>query len=109
MTSYVAQWAWAFAFTQLVEMPLYRRLLGCSWVAAFGATLLTHPLIWWVFPYSPFGYLWSVLLAELFAWLVEACYFARAHGIRRALLAALLANAASVICGQISRTLLGVP
>lgn len=109
MTMYVIAWFWAFAFTQLIEVPLYVRLLDCSVLRAFGATALTHPLIWLGFARLPFSYLWMAMLAELFAWLVEALYFARPYGMRRALWISLLANTASCALGLLSRRLFGAP
>lgn len=109
MSSYVIDWLSAFAFTQLIEVPLYSYLLGCSGLRAFGASALTHPVIWCVFPYLHLGYAWAVALAEVFAWLAETAYFARPYGVRRALATALLANGASAVLGSLSRWLFGVP
>lgn len=109
MGSYAIAWAWAFAFTQLVEVPVYLRLLRCTGVRAFGASALTHPLIWAVFPRLPLGYAYAVIACELFAWLAEAAYFARPYGLRRALWASLCANAASCVLGFISRALFNAP
>ena len=109
MSSYVIAWAWAFAFTQVIEIPVYRRWLGCSLLRAFGASALTHPLIWWLFPHSHLPYFVAVTIAELFAWLAESAYFARPYGARRALFAALIANGASFVLGMISRELCGFP
>ena len=109
MSSYVIAWAWAFAFTQTVEIPVYRRLLGCGIGRAFGASALTHPLIWWSFPHQSLPYFVAVTIAELFAWLGEAVYFARPYGMRRALLASLIANGASFVLGMVSRKLFGFP
>lgn len=109
MGSYAVAWAWAFVFTQLIEVPIYLRMLRCSAARAFGASALTHPLIWAVFPQLPLGYAPAVALAELFAWLAEALYFARPHGLRRALWASLCANAASCVLGFVSRGLFDAP
>lgn len=109
MSSYVVAWAWAFAFTQLVEVPIYRRMLDCSLLRALGASALTHPLIWAAFPHLSLAYVPSVVLIELFAWLGEALYFARPYGAWRALRASLFANAASCVLGFICRGLFGVP
>ena len=109
MPSYAIEWAWAFAFTQVIEVPIYRRVLGCSLVRAAGASVLTHPLIWLLFPRAPGHYVVAAVVAELFAWLAEAIYFTRPYGIRRALLASALANAASCVLGMISHALFGLP
>ena len=114
-TAYVLAWARAFAFTEIVEAPIYRHMLGVSWGKALGASAITHPFVWFVFPalaaklgvpYLPF-----LVAAELFAWLVEAAYFTRAAQIRirRALLVSLVANASSVALALLSRSLFGAP
>jgi hypothetical protein len=109
MSTYAIAWAWAFAFTQVVEIPVYRRLLGCGLLRAFGASALTHPLIWLWFPYARGPYVLIILSAELFAWLAEALYFARPYGLRRAVFASLLANGTSFVLGVISRALFDWP
>lgn len=102
-------WLSAFVFTQLVEIPIYRRGLRCSYLAAFGASALTHPLVWFGFfhPDLPLSYVTRAIAAELFAWLGEAAFFYR-YG-KRALLWSFIANAASVLLGLLSRAWLGVP
>jgi hypothetical protein len=110
-----SMWLRAFLFTQLVEAPIVRRMLGCSWGAALLASTLTHPFVWFVFPRLGralhLGYLGTSIASELFAWLVEALYFALALKVtpRRALGVSLLANTASVCLGLVSRRLFGVP
>jgi ABC-type thiamin/hydroxymethylpyrimidine transport system permease subunit len=66
-------------------------------------------VIWLLFPYSRLPYVGAATLAEIFAWLVEAAYFAWQFGVRRALLASLIANGASFVLGMISRKLFGLP
>jgi hypothetical protein len=107
----IALWLRAFLFTQIVEMPIYVRGLRCSWVAAFGASAVTHPLVWFVF-FSPrwqADYATKLVAAELFAWLAEAAYFRLLWRRPRALLWSLLANAASLGLGLLSRRLFGTP
>jgi hypothetical protein len=107
----LSAWLRAFLFTQLVEVPIYVRGLRCSALAAFGASTLTHPVVWFLF-FSPrwqAGYLTRFTSAELFAWLVEAAYFKFLVRRDRALLWSLLANAASVALGALSRSLFGAP
>lgn len=92
-------------------MPIYRRFLGSSWLEAFGATALSHPIVWFVI-FSPSfhaGYGTKAVLAEGFAWASEALYFRLLFDRRRAFLVALLANAASVLLGFVSRALFGGP
>jgi hypothetical protein len=109
--SYLRAWLSAFLFTQLVEMPIYRRGLGVSWLAAFGASALTHPIVWFVIFHDAvrWDYTTKAVAAELFAWLAEAAYFRFCFGRKKALVWALLANAASVALGLISRALFGAP
>jgi hypothetical protein len=114
-TAYLLAWARAFAFTQIVEAPLYRRMLRVGWGKALAASTITHPFVWFVFPplAERFGiaYLPYAVVSELFAWLVEAFFFARYAGVKpgRALLASLVANGASVALGLASRALFGLP
>ena len=102
-------WLLAFAFTQVVEVPIYRRALGGRTLVAFGASALTHPIVWFVFPELPLpGYVAMVVAAETFAWLVEAAWL-RAFGLERALAWSAIANAASLGLGLASRAAFGVP
>lgn len=92
---------YAFGFTQLVEAPIYARAIErpprVAW--ALGASALTHPVVWFVFPALwPGGYWSMVLVAEAFAVGVESLYL-RALGVRRALAWSLLANGASFLLG----------
>ena len=107
----IAAWLRAFLFTQLVEVPIYMRGPGCSLLAAFGASLLTHPVVWFVF-FSPrwdAGYTTKTIAAELFAWFGEAAYLRFACRRPHALAWSLCANAASLGLGLLSRSLFGVP
>lgn len=107
---YVRAWLLAFAFTQLVEVPLYRYVLGCSLARAFGASALTHPVIWFVlFPLLGWDHVAKVWLAEAFAWSAETLWFARTYGLGRSAMASLSANAASFALGMLCRELFGIP
>jgi hypothetical protein len=119
--------ALAFALTQLVEVPIFApalrggrdprspRPLLARVAIAFGASALTHPVVWFVMPLVAVAILTAAArvgiavgaaggalvygaLAEGFAVLVEAAYL-RAFGVRRALLWSLGANTASVVVG----------
>lgn len=109
-------WARAFVFTQVIEAPIYRRMLGASWGRALAPSALTHPFVWFAFPplgrALGLGYIQMVLLAELFAWLAEAIFFVRTPPrvpARKALVASLVANGTSVVLGLICRELFGAP
>jgi len=113
------KWLIAFAFTQAFEVPIYllamhrQRLdaLGWErWLIAFGASALTHPIVWFVLPttikwVSFWGY---VAIAETFAVGAEALILQR-FGVKRPLLLAFVANATSAGLGLTSRWLFGVP
>src|SRR5437868_15170138 len=104
-------WLRAFLFTQLIEVPIYMRGLRCSPWAAFGASAITHPIVWFGF-FSPrwaASHSTKLVAAELFAWLAEAAYFRLAFGRRRAWLWSLVANAASLTLGLASRRIFGAP
>lgn len=107
--TYALAWLGAFAFTQAVEVPVYRRA-GCSWWGALGASALTHPVVWFViFPWVPAGYVERAVLAEVFAVLVEALWLRVALRRPRALGWSLLANGLSFGLGLLSRRLFGWP
>lgn len=113
---YVLAWARAFVFTQVVEAPIYRRALRVAWWRALAPSALTHPFVWFAFPLlcTVLGLGWTpaMALAELFAWLVEAAFFVVTKPRvpwRRAVLASLGANAASLVLGLTLRAIVGVP
>lgn len=107
-------WLLAFAFTQVVEVPIYLRALDGRFGVAFGASAITHPVVWFVFPWAfarllpSVGYWPMVAAAEAFAVAVEAGWLA-AFGLRRAPLWSLGANGASLGLGLLSRALFGHP
>ncbi len=109
-TAYVQAWLWAFAFTELVEVPIYAVGLRVRLWAAFGASAITHPIVWFViFRFLPLPYLWLTAVAEAFAFAVETAYFALLFHRRRAWLWSAAANAASFGTGMLSRWLFGMP
>lgn len=108
----MTSWAFWFAVTQLVEVPIYAALarerfpgLGRRAALGFGASAITHPFVWFVFPLLvPHSYLQMVIAAEAFAVLIEAGYW-RLAGLRAPLHAALIANGMSVAAGGLLRFL----
>lgn len=113
-TTYFIAWLRAFIFTELVEMPIYRFGFGAPWRMAFAASALTHPVVWFGFfgPFSerlPIGYETRAVVAEVFAWLVEAVFLSRVVRRPDALGWSFVANAASVLLGTILRSRYGYP
>jgi hypothetical protein len=120
-------WVWAFLFTQVIEIPIYMRGLSVKPYEAFGASALTHPIVWFVIPslvYHLYDFLHSlypafqlasaprywvmVVIAEIFAVVAEAIYF-RVIGKEKTWRWSFLANMASVSLGLASRSLWGWP
>lgn len=114
MTPHVYAWLRSFVFTQVVEVPIYMQVLpGNRWRAgliAFGASALTHPVVWFVFPVL-LHQSWTrvTTFAELFAVGVEALYLCVWLKPWKATAASLVANGASLGLALLSRHLFGVP
>ena len=104
-------WVQAFLFTQLVEVPIYARALSCPLLVAFGASALTHPVVWFGFFGVPWDapYMVKLISSEIFAWLAEAAYFRFGFRRARALLWSLVANGTSLGLGLLCRHYFGVP
>ena len=103
-------WLIAYAFTQAVEVPIYR-LAGASWLVAFLASTLTHPFVWFGFSTVSelgLGYWGTVVLVECFAIGVETVWLST-RGVKRAFYWSLLANLTSVTLGFLSRWAFGWP
>jgi hypothetical protein len=111
------EWLAAFIFTQAVEVPIYLLVMDrqrMPWrpelrvLIAFGASALTHPVVWFVMPKLDVSYWTYVAIAETFAVTGEGIYF---HwlGMKRGLLLAFVANALSASLGLLSRYLFGFP
>ena len=116
MSPLASVWPWlnAFVFTQVVEVPIYRYAMGGRTLTAFGASALTHPIVWFVFPRLPWwhgSYLVMIAAAETFAVVVEAIYLwlFGLRGASRAFLWSLAANSASCSLGLVSRAIFGRP
>ncbi|MFM2418153.1 MAG: hypothetical protein RL385_2876 [Pseudomonadota bacterium] len=110
LLDFLLRWIFAFLFTQAVEVPIYKRMLGVTVLRAFGASAITHPLLWFVvFPQLSGSYTEKVVVSELLVWLSESLYFAAGAGTVRALKIAFLANGLSLALGLLSRALIGLP
>jgi hypothetical protein len=127
----LTRWLFAFAFTQMVEIPIYMAALS-RWAPgvegrrrqaaiAFGASALTHPFVWFVFPAClRASYLEMAIAAESFAVIVEGLYLwglglrgrpgaGRFAAIAIPFASSLAANFASVTLALASRAALGRP
>lgn len=108
----LVRWVVAFAFTEIVEVPIYRRMLGSGFFEALGASAVTHPLLWFVFVPAVRGHLSYVQYAavgETLVVLLEALWFGLLFKRKRALLGSLAANGASYLLGLASHALFGWP
>lgn len=125
----IEAWFDAFVFTQVVEVPVYvlairlaqktgrsERPRGLPWqvLLAFGASAITHPMVWYLIPgvVDPRRYYVEyVITAEAFAVLVEAFYLYSLHALwfGPALLLSLVANGLSAGLGEACRRLYGWP
>lgn len=102
-------WLARFLFTQLVEVPIYTYALRGRALVAFGASAITHPIVFFVFPRLwPGGYWSMIAAAEAFAVIVEAIYL---HGfkLKRAFFWSLVSNAASYSLARLSAQTFGWP
>jgi hypothetical protein len=109
-------WLLAFAFTQLIEIPIYNYALRefnfsrlKRFAVAFGASAITHPVVWFAFPrWMPNTPVVMLIASELFAIVVEAAYL-RAFRLSRSLGWSLVANSLSFGISIFSRKFFGYP
>ncbi len=99
----VELWLIAFLLTHTIEIPVWlfasRRLsVPRRYLVVFGPSCITHPVVWFVFPWDAWPYLPTLVLAEAFAVAVEALYVRRL-GVERPWAWSLAANAASLGIG----------
>ena len=98
-------WLPAYLLTQAIEVPIYlcaARHLGQRrrWLYAVGASTLTHPVLWFLFPWSAAPYVPVLVVAECFALVTEAAW-GRWLGVRRPWLWSAAANSASLLAGLV--------
>ena len=98
-------WLIAFCLTQLFEMPIYflvfrRESWPKRFLYSFGASAITHPLVWGAFLWHDLPHEVNFVMAETFAISAEAVYL-QFLGIRRALYWSLVANLTSILLGQL--------
>lgn len=106
-------WLNAFFVTQVVEIPIYlyagRKLSARRrWLFAAGASTVTHPVLWFAFPWQTASYGWTIAAGECFVVMVEAG-LARLAGLKYPVRWSLAANAASVLFGVTLRWLVHWP
>ncbi len=109
---YVGMWARAFILTQVIEVPIYTAVAwkrAPTWrlaLSAFCCTAITHPLLWFVWPFVVRDYTAYVISGELLIAAAETLiFFALIPKLTlpRAVAAAFLANAASYGIGHFLR------
>ena len=116
--AWLGSWLGAFALTQVVEMGVYAntpgppRPLRERLAIAFGASAITHPIVWFVITplYLPLELDWWTLVtvAEIFAFVTEGLWMAAfSHRLSYAFGASLLANGLSFTIGLFCYELLG--
>ncbi|MBI5517003.1 MAG: hypothetical protein HY909_24690 [Deltaproteobacteria bacterium] len=106
---YVASWFRAFLWTTALEVPVAAWLLRDGDAAlprrvarVSLASVLTHPAVWFVFPFLGLSYRAQVAASELWAVLAELVFYRLMFwelGWRRCAQASLLANALSFLTG----------
>ncbi len=104
----MTRWLSFFAVAQAMELPIYAVMLRPLTLrrrlaAGFTASALTHPWVWSILSdalIEPLGYPAYVVIAEVFAWAAEAALLTAVRvPWRVAMLASLVANAASLAAG----------
>jgi hypothetical protein len=114
-TEYAWLWLRAFLWTQAVEAPIYRRFARTSWRDSLLPSTITHPFVWFAFPWLRLlpgvTHFRMTVLAELFAVLVEALFlrYRTKRPFPELLGVSFLANGASVAVGEATRWLIGFP
>lgn len=108
--AYAHAWLVAFVFTQLVEVPIYSVGLRVRLWPAFGASAITHPILWFIiFPLLPLSFTGRAVLGETFVLFAETAYFYFGFRRPRTFFWVALANASSMGLGLVSRHFFGVP
>jgi hypothetical protein len=115
VTVSVVDWLVAFALTCAIEsaiaVPLLRAVeprLARRLALVLFANLATHPAVWFVFPQLGLAYPLTIAIAEAWALVLEAVFYAFAFpglGGMRALHISVLANLASFLAGVVLHAL----
>ena len=108
--AWFTDWLEAFVFTQVIEAPIYfyvfrREKVSLALFMSIVPTLLTHPVVWFVWPRLPTDYWTMVAFAEAFAVGAEAviAFFLIARRPWFCLALAFGCNAASLGLGLLIR------
>ncbi len=101
----MSDWLIAFFFTLLIEVPIWlcwmrEKSLRLRWFVAIGASTITHPCLWFLFPWESGDYLTLLITAETAVFLVEGVW-ALAFKVKRPFLLSFCANAVSCTAGLI--------
>ena len=108
----MSAWAAAFLVTQLVEAPIVFRFARGAWWRrlgiALGGSTVTHPVLWAVFSFLVVPTWPAIAVAEVIVTLAEAGWM-RLCGVPRPLAVAVLANASSLVAGEVLRAVVGWP
>ena len=110
--SYSEAWLWAFLLTIAIEVPIVVGLTRGSSLAwpkrgavAVVGQVMTHPLVWFVFPAMPgITGRTGLTLSELWAWLAEAMLYGLtgvAPTVLQAIGVSAIANALSLGVGSL--------
>ncbi len=77
----MTSWLAAFVLTQVLEIPVWmwagRKVFsskGRNFLCAFGASAITHPVLWFAFPWGSGDYYLVLIVGETFVFVVEALW-----------------------------------
>lgn len=104
-------WIMAFSLTQVLEITVGMLVWRDKEVSPFRkirivfcASLLTHPMVWFIFPQirdeGGFSYGQYILMAESYAYGVEALYY-YALRVQRPIVLSVLTNSCSFLTGML--------
>ena len=95
-------WLKLFILAQLIELPIYYKLIEAHNVKklllGFGASAITHPLLWFMMPWDSAPFLLLLVIGEAAVFIVEGI-FLKSFGIKNPFYISTLANSASMITG----------
>ncbi len=107
-------WIRSFVFTLIIEVPIFILMVRGTvplWrgtLAGAAGTCITHPCLWFVWPFVVSDYTLYIISGELLVATIESfVFFAIARPVRlsKAFASAFIANAASYAAGVIGQTI----